>query len=475
MKVITSLIIIYLPGFLAGALIARRRSCHVWGRIADSLAFGPLIAMATVTLLMFYRKFLGHAFPGLGAIVLTSALVLLGFVSAFFCRRPLEQESCKIPASPYLAALGMLALGAFLWSSAFFWKRTHAVPAGDWDGLAIWNTFGRFFSRFDGNIHDRLQLFRLSHPEYPPMLPGTLATANRLSESESNLIPQVVAYFGFVSFVFLILRFGRRLSGLSAGFFVATIAAATPLFVVRSAGQYADVLTAAVHVAAVGGLALHLKRPTRSSISPWVVGLFLGLLPWIKNEGWIHGSIALATFMAIGIIPKVHRRVLIMTTLKIAVGATPGFLAWVLFRSHWAPADQLTASGISPVLEALGDPGRWRLAYAHFSDEVSNQGHLDFWHREGGGNIIEARWALFWPGVVLTAIIAAIGQRWRTRVNLYLLIIALSQFSAVFLVFVAIPKQEWHLNTAMPRLLLQIAPTFLLLLAALLPPDRDQR
>ncbi len=475
MSVIWSLCLIFLPGFLVAASMARRSSCSRWERLVDSLAFGPLIAMAVTSLHFFYVKwFTGH-FPSTTSLAGTWVILSLG--AGVFYRFRKEKAVSKFvdKRSPYQQACGILALIMFLWSSTLFWIRSHVMPTGGWDGFAIWNALGRLMGRFDGDMHDKLALMPLGHPEYPHMLPGTLASAFRIAGSEPYVISQVVGYFGFVAFVFVLLRMGQRLSGATAGFILAAIACATPHFVTIAAYQYADVVLAALNTIALGSLALLLKGPSTTSASPWIAGFFLGLLPWIKNEGWMYALVALSLFLFLSVLGKSQRRGLMLRVMQIILGAMPGFAAWYLFKNNWAPPNLLTQEGAAPVIDALKEGERWRTAATFFVDELTNRSGLGFWRQHPQANRTAQNWVLFWPGLVILMLVAAVGRSVRTRRNLFLLLAVLGQFCAVFLVMVAIPKQAWHLRTAAPRLLLQISPGLLLLLGALLPQEREEK
>ena len=98
------------------------------------------------------------------------------------------------PPTPkyFTATLGVAIASAI----TIFIVCTLSKPHGDWDAWAIWNLRARFLVRAGEFWRDAFSSqIAWSHPDYPLLVPGTIALIWTLAHSESMLVAAAVGVF----------------------------------------------------------------------------------------------------------------------------------------------------------------------------------------------------------------------------------------------------------------------------------------
>jgi hypothetical protein len=312
-----------------------------------------------------------------------------------------------------MAALLLVALLRFAAESELF-------PDGGWDAWAIWNLKARFFARAPGSWR---RVFEVSyaHPDYPLLLPASIARTWRLLGSEPTLVPRLYGLLCAVAAALFVAAAVARERGPDAACAAVCFLCLGPL-PAYAARQYADVPLSAF----MAGAVVLLDQPL-------LCGVMGGLAAWTKNEGLLF--LLLLTIVA--------RRP------RVLVGAAP-FLLLQLWHKHLAPVD---------------DYRQWWTLHTALADVAS-------WPRlrETGVAFAHVIVYLEWP--LALPLTLALAKR-RPSPSLWpVLVLALAMLSSYFLVMLTTPLPlTEHLATTADRLVMQIHP--LLMLAAFLSVPAD--
>jgi hypothetical protein len=427
---------------LAGVLVARYllvrhpSSPSVW---VTAGALGPAVGFGGLSLGYFAWRFAGFSpvgFRPVGWVVLM-IVIAGGGILAWRARRSIK--------GPALDRTDLLCLGligaAVAVSIAAFVLYARQTPHGSYDAVAIWTSRARLLHR-GTDLPAMLSSLRYAHPDYPLLLPGSLAAQFALAGSESRAIAQATgALFTLAAAgaVFASVRSfgGARHWAVLGG----ALALTTPAFLLWGSAQCADLPLAYVLLLAATALAAQTTDDPALPIPPPVAGFLLGLLAWTKNEGMV---LTLVLLVVVGVFAVVQRRRQ-TAPLRVLSGALPLWLAVLLFRWVWAPRTDLHHFG-ADLWSRLLEPERWLFVAAAFRDRLDPR--VGF---EG--------WGIVWPIAGLALLVWALGGR-RTEDPLRFMLWCLPLcWGAWFLVFVGTPLDlAWHVRTALDRLILQLLP-----------------
>jgi hypothetical protein len=434
--------LVALVGALGVAALLGRRPLPA-PRWAFAAVLGPALGLGTLSLLYFFWRFAGGSsasFAPLGWLVLAG--VAVGALRRLR-RDRLPGKRAEGAATGHLvrrAAVSLLVASALLALAAGV-LYARQVPHGRFDAWAIWTNRARMLHRTDDPARVFSQL-RRAHPDYPLLLPGSLAAQFALFANESPRIPQGTGGLFFLSAA-AALALAVRALGSSASW----TALAPALFLVTPAAvwwgfaQCADVPLAYLLVACGTLLALQLPVDRPAPVPPALAGFLLGLLPWAKNEGLLLAGALAGLFAACTATSPAGRRRLAF----VVAGALPGGIAVGLMRLFWAPHTDLGhfASG---VVSRLVDGSRWQVVLSAFRDRLDPlRGFAD--------------WGVVWPLAALAILVTSLSPA-RRRPGLAFLLGALGLLWVTWLgVFLGTPNDpDWQIRTALDRLLLQLLP-----------------
>jgi hypothetical protein len=324
-------------------------------------------------------------------------------------------------------------------------------PHGWWDAVSIWNLRARFMFRGGEYWIDGLTpLLRWTQPDYPLLLPGAVARAWKVIGSESTAIPVGIAFlFTFCSAGTLAACVGS-LRGRAQGALAAIALLGSGPLVWHAATQYADVPLGLFILATLALLAAHDEMEgVRTGRLLVLAGVTAGLAAWTKNEGLVFVLALLVARLAI-LAASRGWRASARQGGALLLGLLPVLLVVIGFKLVLAPPNDMFALQQSAgVLERLGDPARYRILLG---------GLLDAFVFFGSG----------WLGmpVMLAAYGLMVGRARRPLDTTAVATIALTLglvLGVYILVFLVTPYDlEWHLYTALYRLLLHLWPGLLL-------------
>ena len=443
--------------------VLRRHGWPGLPSIAGAVALAPGIGFGLLSLAFFFLAFAGFTPPGRWLLAGLSA-VLAGAIVAPVVppvaagrdgSHDAAGESSAGSRGPLLALLLLagIGFGLLLWT---FPRASAAQPFGAWDAWAIWNVRALFLFRAEDNLGEIFSMLKHGHPDYPLLLPGSLAAQYCLLAGEDLAIPQLTGLlFALGTGALLFFTLWRYSTATAAAAAVAVLGS-TPVFWRWAFDQYADIPLAYLLLAASAALASQLDDDPSRRWPPVLTGLCCGLLGWIKNEGLILALLLAAVFAVVLLLPRRRaagaadrgsdaRREALRRLPWIAAGALPPLSALVLFKSFWSPANETRVFFVGAV-EKLLNFDRWQVVLAAFWRELNPWSGI-------------ASWGLLWPFLVLCVIAFRRRRRLAGRPVLCLGGTVVLAWAAYLAVYVCTPMgQAWHLNRSLDRLLLQLTP-----------------
>jgi len=317
---------------------------------------------------------------------------------------------------------------------------------GDWDAQAIWNMRARFLFRDMDWMHV-FEIGAWSHPDYPLLIPASLARAWEYLGYENFTGSSVLASF-FTFGTALSLGLALHILGRSTGGALAfMLLMGTPFFMIQGSHQEADVPLSFCYLCVFILLFLAEKKALSRNHFLTLAGIFCGMAGWIKNEG-----ILFLTTASCGILwgsnyfkkkedPSFPR-------ISFFVGMLPFLILLIGFKVFWAPANDLfVKQSLEGLLTQMTDLSRYVQITKIFA------AHL--WHF-GHGALVAL--------VLYATLVGFSGDRefyrsWKISRNILMM-----TFAGYFFVYVLTPQDlAWHLDKSLDRLLIQLWPSFIFL------------
>lgn len=444
-SVLVSLFVLGL-GCLLGYVITGSRERTGADRILGSLAWGPGLAAGVLSLTSFFSLASGWGPLGrLGLLVTLVIPVVAGWWMATRLRPkgpdPIDDHRGR---GVWFGSIALVFLAVGYGWTCLRWLADR--PLGSFDGMGIWTYRALQWFRSGDAFPETLGMMIESKPGYPLLLPGLITSQYTLWGGESTAIPVVTGWFFVISVGATCILAVKRWAPLSIALAAAALLLSTPLMWRWAFAQSADLALASFTLAAAYGLSELVTRERQGATPPWLVGFFLGLMVWTKDEG-------LFLSMILGVVVVVCARfggvrVSGRRWLGVLVGVLPGIAATAVLRIVWAPAGEvhryLGAGGWSK----LTDPGRWRDVVGAFADRLIP------WSGEGlwGGTLV----------VLLVVLLIVVSQRRSRGFGLVVMMYSVSVVLAAGLdatAYLLTPEPlEWHLRTSLDRLLMQLLP-----------------
>jgi hypothetical protein len=315
-----------------------------------------------------------------------------------------------------------------------------SMPHGEWDAWAIWNQHARFL--YQGEAWRGLLTIEWSHPDYPLLLPASVARVWAYAGRETTLAPALIAMlFGGASVAFVVAALDpRRWQAWVAGMLLLGASG----FLVQVPSQCADIPLACFLVATLavtGGPAGPLREG--ASAVMLVGGAMSALAAWTKNEGLVFALLMLLLVAGIAV-----RRRRMRVIVWWGLGGAPVFLALVWFKLWVAPETSLFAGQTAAIyVDRLFDLDRYLLVASLMAR------HLVGWGAPVTVAII--------PIVGLTAMALAILRGGSAR--RWMLAVVSAMLAVYYAVYLTTPFDvAWHVSTSFDRLLTQVWPALVL-------------
>jgi hypothetical protein len=339
----------------------------------------------------------------------------------------------------------------FLCAMYGFVSVTRSNPHGQWDAWAIYNLRARFLATSAWRDGFSLLLYR-SHPDYPLLLPGFIASVWRATGERDLLAPAAAAFLFTFGTGGLLVSAVAALKGRAAGFLAGIALMGTPYFIEHGASQYADVPVSFFILATLALLALQDQQWPKATGLSVLAGSTAGMCAWTKNEGLLLIAV-LVPFRAVAIWRGCGGRVLLAQSKSFAAGLAPVLAVILYFRFTLATPNDHLREGAA-LMARLVDLHGWKILWHYLVDYVSTFGGLPV--------------SVF---LVLALYLVCTGLDWK-RHSLAIhtatgtLLLMLIGYCVVCVVATA--DVVWQVTTALTRLLLQLWPglLFLVFLAA---------
>jgi hypothetical protein len=384
-----------------------------------------------------------------------------------------SEETCSTRNQKILTVAFALALCAAPYAAI---TRSLVHLHGDgWDAFSIWNLHARFLFRGGAAWRDGFSpLIPWSHPDYPLLLPATIAHFWSYLGRESQAVPAVIGLVLTFSTVGLLFSSLAILRGRTSAMLGGLVLLATPFFLEQGTSQYADVPLSFFVLAAISTLCLYHHIPedaTNSRAQRLLVlsGLAAGFAAWTKNEGMLF----LFALTAAQLLVHVRKRNLRNSDPTgsaekssarplglFFAGLAPLLILIFWFKHSVAPHGDLfpdTASAIHKLLE----PHRYWIVFRWYFKSFFRFG--EWW-------LVPGTLAL---GIYYFLMVGAKKDGRSRGFDIGLVTLSLT-FAGYFVIYLITPYDIfWHLRNSLNRLFLQLWPSavFLFFLAA---PDSVQ-
>jgi len=425
----------------------------------ELLCLSMLLGLITVTGVLFLTGLI-HPQAAIGAATLTCAG--LGAWGVFWHHPTLtaivtRRRTWRDWAWTFAAIVIVGGTTAVVW-----WFADHGNLG--FDGVAVWEIKARLAEVHHGTIpsgyySDVTRAW--SHPLYPPFVPLAEGWVYRWvghpdQQAALLLFPVIFAVGAGLLWVG-----GRRLTGRRLPAAVGPLLLlAVPLITFGDGAAstgYADVPLSVCYLGAVVFLLDHLVHGRSSSLR--LAAALATALPWIKQEGLVlFGGLVVVTVGAY-LLRERRGAVSRATAAASIIGfCMPGLVVAVGWRVFLARVDAIEEHDYLPYTwhTFSGHLGRVGTIASRLVDELS------LWER----------WALLWPWFGVTAIVWIVVRRGSAlRAAPLLVVLPMAADCGVYL-FSAWTPFEAHIDSSLSRLLLQLAPVAVLLIAMSLPRGR---
>lgn len=394
-------------------------------------------------------------------------ILLAGLSVLFICRRrasiPTTTDQAEdIPISsfgkPYFLRL---AVGVSSLSAAVrFLYLSLQDPHGQFDAYAIWNLRARFLYA-GGDYWKHFTYMTWSHPDYPLLVPASIAASWKFIGRETQLIPIVIGLLFTFATVGVVAISISRLHDERQGLLAGLILLGTPFLISHGASQYADVPLSFFFAATVALLFFQAESPSKKHFLI-LAGMAASFSAWTKNEGILFLVLLLLLHFAVTNLVK-GRKNWGSEAVALLMGALPVIGVVILYKVHLAATnDVIAAQGLGSTVPKLLDMSRYHLVARQFGKELFSFG--------GWSPTFALPLLLFFYFLLLGTKIE------KEHVATTSIAVLLPIFMIICYFFVYITSQQdlaWHLESSLSRLLLQVWPLAILAYFAIVQPPEQ--
>lgn len=319
-------------------------------------------------------------------------------------------------------------------------------PHGGWDAWAIWNMRAIFLFRGGENWENAFSnLIGWSHPDYPLLIPISIARVWKYIGSETVVIPIFFAGLFTFSLILLIVSSLAVLHSKSQGILAGLVLLGTPFLIRHGASQYADVPLGFFLVSTIILFTFYDRLSAEKDNLLILAGITAGLSAWTKNEGFLF--IAAIITARIFIVTHMQRWKMLLKEMRMfSIGLMPVLMVIFYFKVNIAPTNDLILTQGSETFQRLLDLSRYfQIFKAYIIKGVS------FTHGVVGVPLL----AVYF---FLVGIKKEERDKMIIKTTFILLVLMLSGY---FIIYIVTPHDlKWHLDTSLDRLFLQLWPTF---------------
>jgi hypothetical protein len=355
-----------------------------------------------------------------------------------------QSERIAAPASRLLtwAAVAAFAATSALAATSFA-AASRVFPHAGWDAWAIWNIRARFLFRAGpGQWTDAFaDPLAYSHPDYPLLLPLSVARAWTYHGEETVLVPILIAALFAAATVAAAALSVARARTPAHGFVAAAAILVSPTFLKWAPSQCADVPLGFYILASfvMFGYATVRDRPLW-----WLLaGASAGLAAWTKNEGLVFTLVFLIVCTAWRL--RAHGRAHAASLAWLAVGSAIAIAALVVFKWRFSPTSDIEkAFSVPAALTLATDIGRIRLVVGAIAREL--------WL--GGATTIGVL-----PILCVCLLAGGVRPPGAAAASALVSMVLLVGIYAIYYIVTPSHDLAWYVSTSVDRLVLHAFPT----------------
>jgi hypothetical protein len=375
------------------------------------------------------------------------ALLLIVLAAVWFVRWRLQGGSWSALKNWRPSATTVLlacALGSVIPGLIYQVSR---MPHGDWDAWAIWNSHARYLYRDGPDWQSGIQ--NTYHPDYGLLIPSLHARLWRYAGGETPEAGGMLGVVWTLASVALLAATLRELKGKPLAALLALTLLTTPFYLEHGVVQYADIPLAMYFLCVTALMCLHSwKEPDKPGLLV-LAGFCTGCAGWTKNEGLLF----IAATCAVLLLPIFVKPGTTLRRLGAFMAGLALPLAVITFFRLWIspPNDIFANLYYAETVGKLLDPARYLSILRYF--------FATMW-TFGAWKINPALPVLLFVGLRGLDSRAMRDRAWISSVGIYAIVLA-----GYFSIYVITPMDlEWHLDSSLNRLFLQLWPAVLLLL-----------
>jgi hypothetical protein len=425
------------PALIAWLMIRRFVPDRSFGSTIELMGAAAAIGLGLTSSLFFVWRLIGMQ-PRTYVVFDLCVQALLFFAIVHWRRRRDGTDSGVAAEPPRSRVLGSAIAAAALLLGAMLLAHTLTeLPYGWSDGWSIWNLRAAFLSAPGDQWSNGFSAtLGWSHPDYPLLVPASVARLWSIGESTSAFGPQLVAVLVVTSSALALAGSVARHAG-PVAMSLALSLLLVPSYVYWGGSQTADVPLGLYMLIAVAALS---APPTGSRYV--IAGLAAGLATWTKNEGVLAAA---AIVLVVAVMTLRSGRDTRLAG-RFAVGLAAGVIALVLLKLTFAPPSDLM---------------RQIVAQQPWDKAIAASRHVTVARYLLQESFAWGNWFLVPPSVLLVACVVMAGVRRHTvpyQVAIGGGIVAL-MIGGYYWTYVLSPYDlQWHMSTSWPRLVAQIWP-----------------
>lgn len=328
---------------------------------------------------------------------------------------------------------GRLAIAVFITGLVIITNKVYylAPKYGLWDAWAIWNLHAGYLA---DTAHWKQMLLNKTygHPDYPLALPGILAFLRQLFLGIIDMPVTYAFHFAITLLIPLLIYFETYTRSLFIAGLCLILFATNEFYLLEGMAQMADTLLAFFFLCAL--VSVEHGRQDRKMLI--LAAFFLGCCAWTKNEGLILAVIFLL-FNANILFSRANIKYFF---LGIALPA----MTLAIFKLGYAPPNDMVQGQGKHTYTLLFEKERYKLVYHFFKNNI----------RESFRDVKY--------GILIYTIICIFRRQWPDR---RLVMIAACLLVYMMIYIVSPNDLEWHLFTSQNRLMHQLMPATMYILA----------
>ena len=338
----------------------------------------------------------------------------------------------------------LLAISIFL----FILKTFGDLPYGKWDAWAIWNFRARWLFRGEDQWAYAFSNYVLdSHPDYPLLIPVSIFRLWYLIGKDIVAIPILIAGFYTFGSILLISSSISIIRGKNQGNVAGIFMLLATNYLKIGTWQYADIPLAFYILSTIILLSLKELYPIAALRIMFLTGLTVSCTAWTKNEGILF--LCLVIFVNfVSDFKIVDWRRTLKETFIFLVGLVPILITVVFFKLKVAPPnDIINLNNISSIYNYLSQLDRYKQIFTAYVKNIT---------LFNGGIIFLMALYLLISGFEKTYYCQ---RQFLSKIALLLLLLG-----GYFFSFLISPNSlDWHLNSALDRLLIHTWPSWVFL------------